>query len=404
MSARIEEINIELQEKIDADIAAEASARISVDTEISNDVSAKYETFLKFYSKEYEDRVYGDWELSNAIVAANVLTIEKFTAACEALSIHSLENDAQFAFLTEYMLSTVEHDRHYKIIETNFSNKYPLPITEFAVNKYDVELPDAVVYDSQLDAPDRKTPVGYIYQETATEKFPFKFKTYDINDKLVYIALDSNTAYPFTNASESLNVKNRYTLEFADSPDHALSNSNFRLIPHPETYHDVWFGNNIIAKVTNVLSTVDNDILSGLIKFSTAGTELSVIDAEFPFNNGELSTWHSHLSTEEIIYDGHDTFEIRTNISEKKYFLLKSNDEISSVFGAIYENGGILSDDEGKISAINIELYSPLSTNVTLDVSTGLSTVLSTDPMNIVVMSCELSDDEHSGKFSIVDI
>lgn len=239
---------------------------------------------------------------------------EKYVELSNAISSHADENTAEFADVRSETAAEIEEKRHYSICPIDYAYSYPLSVKDFSVNTYRVDLPDALVYDSDENEPTHTTPVGYVCKKSDST-YPLDFVTYSLKGMPVEIALDDDFTYSFNDGTTKPTGKNNYTIKYRPGADYYLSSAIFVVKSTHQKYNDAYLFNTKVANVTEMLSSDDNKILSGKIRFNTAMSDLSVIDqTEFEFNGADLSVWTSPMSSEQIVYDGVDSFEVRTGL------------------------------------------------------------------------------------------
>ena len=393
------------------ELSNETSARISVDTVISNrfteDVqflSDEIETTNMNLNSETRNRILEDGKLLTTILSVNDDSITRDNILSDALLAHEQCNIEEFAQADAKMLSTVEHERHYFINNVGTTASYPFVVKDYAVNVFRASIPAGRVLFNNTDT-GITSEVGKIKLDGAGDKLPFTFTTYDnIQDPAIASALVGGKPYGFTESQKwQYTYANGYTIQYEipDLADAQLSDAKLTLIPQLPRYHKVYLSgtSDMIGKFYDATPEGESsELTAGWLYIDTGNIELDVFNKFFKDVHFNTTDDKSHkFQTERVTYLGSNELCLEKNIDAAKYLQLTdvSNDthvEFRKIYD--YKNGisGIVSSDSGELLELNVHIEHPDVAVAYLNKDNGFSTVIRNTATSETIVSAEIYD------------
>lgn len=378
------------------DIAAEAAERKDADNQLKKTLEEQIANVNHGLQGEITLRIDADNTIkqkldvvSTALAGVDQQISGSLTATSAALS------DA-IDTVTADLLSTIEHDRHYKLNSSyngySTTDTYPLKAQDMAVNVYDMALDDGkLVYDSN----GKKVEVGSVVLESVS---PLKLtvKTFaDIKDDNITSALGQNEWYVFENGERSRPTGKGYTLQLdANAGEFDLLSSKFRLVPDVVQYYNVSYndGANVrhVGKVYDAQKDVDGKITSARCKIEFDDSILST----FNKFNGTVFDNDTNISTrivsESMTFDfATQTLTFKRGLDDTKYASLldtlpgNANIEFGRVQDHYGQDAGVVIEND-EVQRIGVASIDPIKKLAWLDRSNDFKAVISSDVPNYI--------------------
>lgn len=300
---------------------------------------------------ESNTRKLADQEISGLVLSVDAQSKLRDLQLETTLEEHAKGNAQQFKDLEAEMLSTVAHDKHYAILDSEEMFKsYPYELQDFAVNVLNTTVKDGIVIT------DASIPVASVVRGEPTEagESTYVVTFYDsLEDVHLLQAVWPGSQFILVDGVARPTHKNDYTISYS------TTTNEIRLIANSKPYLGLHHAldNRLIGKIKNFLSSSeDATIISGSL-YVDAGRD-SALSVFNKFTDRIFNDTTSSLiadETEEIQFNRNEKqFIFRKGVYDKHYCSIKDASEQGIVFGRIYE--GDVIDESSQLKSIKVAI------------------------------------------------
>ena len=313
-------------------VSGAADIRLSsLESRLSNQISGVSSLLSDDLISETSSRIDGDKAISGAF--KNFVDVD-FAKHVQDFDDHAKQNKDAFDLLSNGLLSSLEHDRHYTIVDD--FKEIPYHVKDFAINVI-----EAGASDVEIKYGKSEKTIGYgtyIEGVDGSTKLRVSIST---NDKIPELI----NAIPGTyNADLKEGSGNRqavggayfYTITWLSTE----TDSKIHLEKIGSEYYDLveTTYNTIVGKIKNALVDSEGKFISGTIMFQQTGTEFDAFYNAFSnglvFNNAELSSTLSNGCQVKLNND-YKTFSLGRDIKTQEIREIIDSKDDHTVFGRI---------------------------------------------------------------------
>ena len=302
-------------------LSSETSSRIKTDKAISVQLDT------------ISVRLLGDEGVFNTFVDVDFAQhVNDFEQHISSFTDHVQENKDTFDFLNNYMLSSIEHDRHYTIVDD--FKEIPYRVKEFAVNVIEAGASDVEIkyggivigYGTYIKGVDGSTKLRVSI--STDDKIPALINaipgTYNADLKEGSANRQAvGGAYFYYITWLSTETDNTIKLEKIDQEYYDLVETSY---------------NTTVGKIKNALVDNEGKFISGTIMFQQTGTEFdafyNALSNGLVFNNAELSSTLSNGCQVKLNAD-YKTFSLGRDIKTQEIREIIDSRDDHNVFGRI---------------------------------------------------------------------
>ena len=377
-------------------IEAEADERKVSDSQLKKTLEEQIAVVNHGLQGEITLRIDADNTIKQKLETVSTMLTAADQQISGSLTATSAALNSAIDTTTANLLSTIEHDRHYKLNSSyngySTTDIYPLKAQDMAVNVYDMTLDDGkLVYDSN----GKKVEVGSLILDSVS---PLKLtvKTFaDIKDEHITSALGQNEWYVFENGERSRPTGKGYTLQLdANAGEFDLLRSKFRLVPDVVQYYNMSYndGANVrfVGKVYDAYKDVDGKIISARCKIEFDDSVLSTFNKFNGIAFDKDTQISTRLETESMTFDFEtQTLTLKRGLEDTQYASLldtvpgNANIEFGRVKDHYGQDAGIVIEND-EVQRIGVASIDPIKKLAWLDRSNEFIAVISSDVPNYI--------------------
>ena len=270
--------------------------------------------------------------LSNDENAFKTFVNVDFAQHVQDFDDHVQENKETFDFLSNYLLSSLEHDRHYTIVDD--FKEIPYHVKDFSINVIEAGASDVEIkyggtvigYGTYIEGVDGSTKLRVSI--TTDDKIP---------ELINAIPGTYNTDLKEGSANrQAVGGAYFYYITWLSTE----TDSTIKLKKIDQEYYDLveTSYNTTVGKIKNSLVDAEGKFISGTIMFQQTGTEFdafyNALSNGLVFNNAELSSTLSNGCQVKLNVD-HKTFSLGRDIKTQEIREIVDSTDDHNVFGRI---------------------------------------------------------------------
>lgn len=391
----------------DAALHAEDNRLSDVDYDLSCQL---IDTNLRL-DAEANTRYTEDTRLDFRIDNIDNMSNERYLSAMSALTEHAELNEQQLRDLSAVIDDKVEHDKHYKIIDSEkIQSTYPYVLKDFAINRLEISAIDGYAYHTYDD---REINVGMLVCQNGDYDVPLTFFGLQHTDPVVHNALNPNVDIRFNSygtiyeQGEGSGREYKIKITAGDGFD----NDYFTLMRDGDVYLPVKFDGRTIGKIHDYDTTPAGGaiIKNGLLTITSLDTDIKPFKHvvwRFDVDAGETEYVEDEIC---VKYNGDNTFSLGFNPVKCQQI---KNSLDNYLFAKVYD-GGIIRNDAlvknvhvhvGTLSVIDRATDEIVETPINKYFDLSVSNDYTVEIAPFVYLKCLFSNDYASYKFEVQEI
>ena len=321
---RLSSLSSELCENVDYRLS-------SLESRLSNQISGVSSLLSDDLMSETSSRIDGDKAISGAF--KNFVDVD-FAKHVQDFDDHAQQNKDAFDLLSNCLLSSLEHDRHYTIVDD--FKEIPYHVKDFAINVI-----EAGASDVEIKYGESEKTIGYgtyIEGVDGSTKLRVSISTNDKIPELINVIPGTYNADLKEGSGNQQAVGGAYFYTIAWLSTE--TDSKIHLEKIGSEYYDLveTTYNTTVGKIKNALADSEGKFISGTIMFQQTGTEFDAFYNAFSnglvFNNAELSSTLSNGCQVKLNND-YKTFSLGRDIKTQEIREIIDSKDDHTVFGRI---------------------------------------------------------------------
>ena len=378
---RLSSLSSELCENVDYRLS-------SLESRLSNQISGVSSLLSDDLMSETSSRIDGDKAISGAF--KNFVDVD-FAKHVQDFDDHAQQNKDAFDLLSNCLLSSLEHDRHYTIVDD--FKEIPYHVKDFAINVI-----EAGASDVEIKYGESEKTIGYgtyIEGVDGSTKLRVSISTNDKIPELINVIPGTYNADLKEGSGNQQAVGGAYFYTIAWLSTE--TDSKIHLEKIGSEYYDLveTTYNTTVGKIKNALADSEGKFISGTIMFQQTGTEFDAFYNAFSnglvFNNAELSSTLSNGCQVKLNND-YKTFSLGRDIKTQEIREIIDSKDDHTVFGRIVVTDVSASEEsivKIPVTGIDLTKYGIIKHNRAVDLTEENS--FCGNILNDLVVSCDIS-------------